>query len=648
MGHPTHARPPRYRRRRRRWPLVAVGVVVLVLAVAAAWLAWEARGVRDDLVAAAEQVAVLRDRTLADDAQPGDASPGDDLRPPGDGAAPPDDAPAADVSPAADVPPATADLQPADASTTATLDDLQALASHARRVSSGPLWRAASALPWVGDQVTAVRVVAEVVDDLARDALPPLLGAVGTVTPATLAPRDGRVDVAPLVRVAPQVLAADDAVRSAADRLAALDTTRLVGAVAGPVAQLRGTVDSVAAPVATAARAVALLPPMLGGDGPRTYLVLVQNNAEPRATGGIPGSVLLLRADDGRVEVLDDLRGGDLVAPEPALPLDEAEQALFGPLLASDMRDVTFTPDFVRTGELAAALWQRLGHEPVDGVLSVDPVALSLLLAATGPVALPDGTTLGADDAVPLLLDEVYRRFPDPADQDAFFSATATSAFAALVGGQGQPAAVVDALAEAARQGRLMVWSAHDDEQARLAGTVLSGALRRADDAPVIGVYLNDGTEAKLGYYLDLDVTGTAVECRADGRQVVDLTLSVASRVPVDLGGLPDYVTGGGKVVPRGVTRTNILLYAPRDGWVQHFRVNSQDSVFTQINDGVFSHIHEDLPVAAMTVDLEPGQSGTLTAQIVTGQWSGDVLGRSTPTAHAPGSWTIASACQGK
>ncbi len=45
---------------------------------------------------------------------------------------------------------------------------------------------------------------------------------------------------------------------------------------------------------ATAARAVRLLPPMLGADGPREYLLLVQNNAEQRATGGIPGSVVQL------------------------------------------------------------------------------------------------------------------------------------------------------------------------------------------------------------------------------------------------------------------------------------------------------------------------------------------------------------------
>lgn len=42
---------------------------------------------------------------------------------------------------------------------------------------------------------------------------------------------------------------------------------------------------------------------MLGADGERSYLLLIQDNAEIRATGGIPGAFAELRTDGGRLEL---------------------------------------------------------------------------------------------------------------------------------------------------------------------------------------------------------------------------------------------------------------------------------------------------------------------------------------------------------
>ena len=42
---------------------------------------------------------------------------------------------------------------------------------------------------------------------------------------------------------------------------------------------------------------------MLGSDGPRHYLLVVQNNAEIRSTGGLPGSFMILNAEDGKLSL---------------------------------------------------------------------------------------------------------------------------------------------------------------------------------------------------------------------------------------------------------------------------------------------------------------------------------------------------------
>lgn len=514
----------------------------------------------------------------------------------------------------------------------ATLDRLQEHAAAAVDAAHGPHWSVAGALPLVGPNVRAVQVVSEVVDGLARRALPGLLEATELVDPAALAPVGGRVDLAPLAAAAPAVVAADDEVRSATERIGGVDRAGLWASVSDPLDDLAGEVEDVATVTATAARAVQLLPPMLGSDGPREYLLLVQNTAEPRATGGIPGAVILLRAEDGVVRVVEQRSGGPLIdLSTPVLPLTRAEQALFGEDLAADIRDVTFTPDFPRSAEIAQVLWEQQVGGGVDGVLSVDPGALALLLAATGPVPLDPGPVaeaaggaLTAQNAEQVLLSTVYLLLADPAAQDAFFARTASAVFAAVAGGQGGAAAAVDGLAEAARQGRLMVWSAHPEEQALLAGTVLSGELRgEVDGAPVVGVFLNDANADKMGFYLRTEVAAQRTACRDDGGQALTVTVTLTSAAPA--GGLPPYVTGTDPDVPPGHLRMNLLLYAPTGGLVQDVRVSSGEP-------GVTSQVHDDLAVVGRTVQLGPGEMQRLEFDVTTGPGQAEaVILRTTP-----------------
>lgn len=69
-------------------------------------------------------------------------------------------------------------------------------ASGARDALHGPHWWLAARLPGLGEDVAAVRTVTEVVDDLASDAIPDLVGAAAVIDPASFAPRKGRIDLA--------------------------------------------------------------------------------------------------------------------------------------------------------------------------------------------------------------------------------------------------------------------------------------------------------------------------------------------------------------------------------------------------------------------------------------------------------------------
>ncbi|WP_139316006.1 DUF4012 domain-containing protein [Cellulosimicrobium sp. CUA-896] len=298
---------------------------------------------------------------------------------------------------------------------------VQEAARTAADATSGPHWRLARLLPVVGDDARALGDVAAAVDGLASQALPRLARAAEVAAPAQLVPRDGAVDLGPLEDARADVLAADASVAAAAATVSGIDTQTLVTPLGQAVEELEAHLAEIRSQTATAARAVDLVPSMLGADGPRDHLVLVQNNAEPRAAGGIAGSVLHVRARDGRLELVEVRPGNELDGPTSAVELSRAEEALFGDDLGRYMLNVTSTPDFPRTAAVARQIWADRTGVQVDGVLAVDPVALQGVLAATGPVAFTDpaGTEvrLTGDDAAAFLLNGVYRRYEDPATQ---------------------------------------------------------------------------------------------------------------------------------------------------------------------------------------------------------------------------------------
>jgi hypothetical protein len=548
--------------------LLTVVLLLVVVAAGVAWVGVDALRARSELKAAAGQVHVLQDQVVKGDR----------------------------------------------VAAAASLTSLQRHSAAALAGTHGPHWSVVRRLPWLGPNVGAVQTVSEVIDGVATDALPALMQATSLVDPTTLAPVNGRIDLAPLVKARSQVVAANAEVQTALRRLDAIDPDGLLPAVAAPLVDLRTQLAKVALTTSTAARVVQLVPPMLGADGPREYLMLVQNNAEQRATGGVP-TLIRLQAVGGAVKVVGTRSAGGNLGdlPKPALPLTAQEQALFGPDLGAKMADVTFTPDFPRSGQLARAIWKQQLGEDLDGVLSIDPGALSEILGATGPVTLRTGQELTAGNAAELLMNTVYLKIADPRLQDMFFAATAGSVFEAMLGGQGEPAKVVDALAQAAREGRLMVWSAHKDEQALLSGTVLSGELVGFQgDSPVIGVYLNDGSAAKIGYYLRTDVVATSTTCSADGSRAVSVKVTLINTAPSNAASLPPYIASG-NVIPKGEVRTNVLLYAPSGGRVDEVRVSTGRL-------GVFSMSHNGLAVVGRTVQLKPGEKVVIDYDLLTGR----------------------------
>ncbi|QWS32724.1 DUF4012 domain-containing protein [Curtobacterium aetherium] len=501
--------------------------------------------------------------------------------------------------------------QIADADTAAaqkTAEQLEDHASSARSLTGDPIWGAAQYTPFFGTNLRAVRDVAVVVDDVATGAVRPVAGVVGDLNQDAFTPKDGRIDLQPLVDAQPAVARATRTLSKATGAADAIDTTATLSPVTTAVNQLRNALGTVSRQASTANKVVQLAPAMLGHDGDRSYVLLFQNNAELRAGGGIPGAVALLQVKDGAISLGNQAAGSSFGPYEkPVLPLSPDTEGLYGDITGRYMQDVNLTPRFDVSGALAREMWKQKFGQQVDGVLAIDPVTLGYILRATGPVQLPTGDTLTSDNAAKLLLSDVYAKYPDPAVQDVFFASAASAVFEKVSSGGFDTKKFITALTDGTKDNRLRLWSADKAEQKEISGTAVAGDLPTASaQTREFGVYLNDGTAAKMDYYLDKKVAVGSSVCRKDGRPTSVVEVTLKNTAPADAAtSLPSYVTGGGQFgTEPGKIKTLVAVYAPANAIYLGASQDGKGAALQTAVDG-------EHPVAQLRTLLAPGESTT-------------------------------------
>ncbi|WP_174530713.1 DUF4012 domain-containing protein [Micromonospora maritima] len=487
-----------------------------------------------------------------------------------------------------------------------TLAALQEQATAARGATGDPVWWVGQQAPYAGDDLTAVRQISVAVDDLARLAFPTLL----RVDLASLVPKQGKLDLNRLRAVSAEVSAADQAVRRTAETLTAVPTADLVAQVRDAVTALRAELEQLGELTSAADRGARLLPPLLGADGPRTYLLVSQNPAELRSTGGMFGAYAVLRAEGGRVRMVTQGSSTELGRFDPPLKVDPEVRRLWADLPGIYPADVNLSPDFPSAAESYREMVRRRTGTTVDGVLAVDPVVLSYLLGVIGPVAVPDGPALVGSTAVRTLLADSYRDL-DTKAQDEFFSRAASGVFDALFTKTVDPRSLLTVFSRSIAERRILFWSARSEEQRALADSRLAGQLPEKDIVPTVGVFLNDGSGAKLGYYLRFSATLTVGDCQPDGRRELRLRVTVRSTAPRS--GLSKSVTGLAMSGDKYTARTFVSVHTPTGGAVLTGRLDGRD---TAMGSGT----HGRRQVAVATVEAKPGQTRTLDVTLLTGQ----------------------------
>ena len=261
-----------------------------------------------------------------------------------------------------------------------------------------------------------------------------------------------------------------------------------------------------------------LLAELVGADGPRTYLILVQNEDELRATGGFVSGVARVTVERGDLQNLqfeDSYAIDDFSQPYPEPPAALQEIMLIDLWV---FRDSNWSPDFPTSAQTAIELYALGRNIDADGAIALDQQAIRTLVAALGPLHV-EGI---AEPVTGETVVQLARQAWEPEDQTDLewwehrkdFMAMILDAAVQKVQGQMDQEKLVRmayATREAIRQRHVLLYLADQESAAILADLGWDGALLESPGDYLMVVDTNVGynkanalVEESLEYAVDL------------------------------------------------------------------------------------------------------------------------------------------------
>ncbi len=137
------------------------------------------------------------------------------------------------------------------------------------------------------------------------------------------------------------------------------------------------------------------------GDGMmKRYLLVFQNNAELRATGGFIGSFALMDLLNGQIKNIEAPAGGSYDTEAGLLKKIKAPEPLR--LVRSDWHfwDANWWPDWPSSARKLAWFYENSDGPTVDGVIGFTPTVMERILKVIGPIDLSEsyGAVIDADN----------------------------------------------------------------------------------------------------------------------------------------------------------------------------------------------------------------------------------------------------------
>ena len=478
-----------------------------------------------------------------------------------------------------------------------TTHDLKTVVSHMQRILSAEEFDNVRRIPYFGEKyggdIATARRMLDILEELCDDAVSPLLQSLidnpisglyskseGINMPALYALLDTIDPIIPLVQEKIDEF-------SALPEFAIPQLKNMMQPALEKVDSIKTLLQSYSS---TFANLKSIAHAFLGDDGNKTYMIVAQNSAEMRSTGGFPGSIGLLTITNGKPSVSGF---GSVTDKFVTLVTEDYGITDLDMQFTYDRVEYTrgagYFPDYCR----AAAIWARAYEEKtgthVDGVISLTPSTVQHVLAYAGSIKLSDGTELNGSNATKVLLSDLYWRYLQTYWEirrntkyvDDLFAEAAQKSFAKFMDSvdMSHLQDLLDLAMLCIDKREALIWMVDEDDQAAIASLHCSGIENRDPTNPVMGVFFNTFVASKTAWYLDQTIEiGEGVR-NADGTTSYPVTVTWANIMTAEQGRKGGtYIMGSGQEVfsymQNGYMKPIIYLWAPCGGTISDITDN--------------------------------------------------------------------------
>lgn len=365
------------------------------------------------------------------------------------------------------------------------------------------------------------------------------------------------------------------------------------------------------------------LPHLLGFNNPATYLVLVQNNDELRATGGFISAIGTLHLENADIAGLEFADSYAYMRPDLQYPPAPAPMQRYMNIPLLLVRDANWSPDLPTSAQLIKAMFTHDTGATVQGIVTVDLRAVELLIGGLGPLQIE-----GADEPISgaNVVEQVKQFWTAPTDAGGtietvglgawwgqrkdFIPLLANSALQRLQSGEVNLIALLQATLQALDERAIQVWVDEPAVAAPLAELGWDGGLHPADHGDFLALVDTNMGYNKVDAVLERALHYTVAWPQAGQPALATLTITYTH----PLNATDDICTP----TPRyGVTYEDLTqrcyfnylrLYTPLGSELVHMTGVQPDSVLSQRGEG-------NTQLFAGYFILQPGQQGVVTVQ---------------------------------
>lgn len=330
------------------------------------------------------------------------------------------------------------------------------------------------------------------------------------------------------------------------------------------------------------------LPFFLGKEEVRTYLVIFQNDAELRPSGGFLTAYAILEVKDGQatpvlsqdIYDLDNRFNRRIEAPRPIA--DYLPNVYYW-----NLRDMNLSPDFITSMDTFYQYYQEVpGTKEVDGILAVDTKFLTLLLEVLGPVGVAGWGEFSAEphdacDGCPQVVYQLESIITRPlgtlvADRKAVIGPLMHSILLHMTNSPAQKVPnLLQAVITGINQKNVLFYALEENKQAAVEGLNMSGRVKDFSSGDYFQLIDTNFAGAKSNLFIEQDIEQT-ININKDGTITKEVKIKYNNPAPasdcnLETGGLclnglyrnwfRVYVPIGSKLIEMKGSETEPLVY---------------------------------------------------------------------------------------